>query len=168
MNQPLQIINDWPDQPQFIACLASRIEQGMASFAGEEVTVVYSAHSLPVQFIREGDPYVDHLQRSIRSLESLTGIRGQLCYQSRSGPVEWLGPALPEVLRELAGQRKRNVLVVPISFVSDHVETLYEIDIEYRQLAEGLGLRFAVTRALNADPQFIAGLRSLVLGAVCG
>jgi ferrochelatase len=166
MEIPLGSIQAWPDQPQFIACLGSRIQQEMAIFAGEPVEVVYSAHSLPVQFIREGDPYVEHLQQSIRALEGLTGVKGRLCYQSRSGPVEWLGPALPEVIQELARQGKRNVLVVPISFVSDHVETLYEIDIEYRQLAEGLGLRFAVTKALNADPLFIEGLRTLVLEAV--
>ncbi|WP_448873911.1 ferrochelatase [Desulfobulbus propionicus] len=168
MDLPLHVIRDWPDQPRFIACLAARIQEKVAGFGGKEVEVVYSAHSLPVQFIREGDPYVEHLERSIRALEAITGIKGQLCYQSRSGPVEWLGPALPEVIQRLADQGKRNMLVVPISFVSDHVETLYEIDIEYRQLAEGLGLRFAVTRALNADPDFIEGLRALVLEAVAG
>lgn len=163
---PLQGIEAWPEEPSFIACLADRIHEGLAAFGGEAVQVVYSAHSLPVQFIREGDPYVEHLQQTIRALETITGVRGRLCFQSRSGPVEWLGPALPEVIAEVAAQGARNMLVVPISFVSDHVETLYEIDIHYRRLAEGLGLRFALTRALNADPHFIAGLRSLVLNAV--
>jgi ferrochelatase len=160
---PIREIQAWADEPHFIACLATRIQESIASFQGLPVQLVYSAHSLPVQFIREGDPYVQHLQQSIRAVEHLTGIAGRLCYQSRSGPVEWLGPALPEVITELAAQGCANLVVVPISFVSDHVETLYEIDIQYRQLAEGLGMRFAVTRALNADPQFIEGLRQLVL-----
>jgi ferrochelatase len=128
--------------------------------------LVYSAHSLPVSFIREGDPYVIHLQQTIAAVEALTGIRGQLCYQSRSGPVEWLGPALPEVITALAAEGCPGMLVVPISFVSDHVETLYEIDIQYREMAERLGMRFASTTALNDDPTFIAGLRNLVLASL--
>lgn len=162
----LQVIDAWPTEPAFVDCLAERIAEGLASFGEQTVQLVYSAHSLPVQFIEEGDPYVQHLQQTIAAVEALTGVSGRLCYQSRSGPVEWLGPALPEVIEEVANQGGRNMLVVPISFVSDHVETLYEIDIQYRRLAEELGVRFAVTRALNADPRFIAGLRSLVLQAV--
>ncbi|MGE4403205.1 MAG: ferrochelatase [Desulfobulbus sp.] len=165
---PLHIINAWPEQKAYIACLVARIREGLETFAGEAVALVYSAHSLPVQFIQEGDPYVAHLQQTIEAIEVITGIKGRLCYQSRSGPVEWLGPALPEVIQELADQGSRNMLVVPISFVSDHVETLYEIDIQYRQMAQNLGIRFAVTRALNADPQFIEALTSLVLKSVAG
>ncbi len=165
MRLPLHVIEAWPEQEDFIQCLAVRVREGVDGFAGEEVQLVYSAHSLPVQFVVEGDPYVRHLQKTIDCLEAITGITGRLCYQSRSGPVEWLGPALPEVIEELAVAGKRNMLVVPISFVSDHVETLYEIDIQYREMAEGLGMRFAVTPALNDDPQFIAGLQSLVVEA---
>jgi protoporphyrin/coproporphyrin ferrochelatase len=163
MDSPILEIHSWPTEPCYIACLAERIREGIRFFDGAPVQVVYSAHSLPVQFIKEGDPYVDHLQQSIRAIEELTGIEGKLCYQSRSGPVEWLGPALPEVIRTLAAEGCANMLTVPISFVSDHVETLFEIDIQYREMAEGLGMRFYVTRGLNDDPQFIAGLRNLVL-----
>ena len=164
-NLPVREIRDWPTAADYVSCLTARIEEGLARFDGEAVEIVYSAHSLPVQFITEGDPYVDHLQQTIRAVEQLTGKPGRLCYQSRSGPVEWLGPSTPEVIREIAAGKGHNLLVVPLSFVSDHVETLYEIDIEYRQMAEALGLRFAVTRALNDDPQFIAALRQLVLNA---
>lgn len=160
---PVREIDSWPIEPQYVASLVARIKEGVGGFAGQPVQVVYSAHSLPVQFIREGDPYVRHLEQTIRAVEEATGVPGRLCYQSRSGPVEWLGPALPEVIEELAKQGCINMLVVPISFVSDHVETLYEIDIQYREMAEGLGIRFAATRALNDDPSFIAALRSLVL-----
>ncbi len=159
---PLHIIHAWPEQTDYIACLAERIKEGQARFQGEQVDLLYSAHSLPVQFIREGDPYVDDLHKTIAALEQRTGLAGSLCYQSRSGPVEWLGPALPDVIKERAEQGSKNILVLPLSFVSDHVETLYEIDIEYRALAESLGLRFASTRALNDDPLFIRGLQTLV------
>jgi len=159
---PIVAIHSWPVEPQFVACLKARIEEGMHRFHGEPVQLIYSAHSLPVQFIKEGDPYVSDLAQSIRALEQLTGIQGRLCYQSRSGPVEWLGPALPEVIEECATQGCKNMLVVPLSFVSDHVETLFEIDIQYRQMAENLGMHFESTRGLNADPLFIAALRNLV------
>jgi ferrochelatase len=159
---PIRSIHAWPTLPRYVACLAARIEEGMDRFGEQPVHLVYSAHSLPVQFIKEGDPYVNDLTQTIRALEQITGIQGTLCYQSRSGPVEWLGPALPEVITALAAQGAENMLVVPLSFVSDHVETLFEIDIQYRQMAEGLGIRFESTRALNADPLFIEALRSLV------
>ncbi|MDR2548783.1 MAG: ferrochelatase [Desulfobulbus sp.] len=165
---PIREIPAWPDEPAYIGCLAARILAGIRSFEGQPVQVVYSAHSLPVQFIQEGDPYVEHLQRTIAAIEKRTAIAGRLCYQSRSGPVEWLGPALPEMLETLAGEGCACLLVVPISFVSDHVETLYEIDIQYREMAEGLGMRFASTPGLNADPRFIAGLRNLALAALDG
>lgn len=162
---PLRVIRSWPTQPEYITCLVRRILDGVRSFAPAPVQVVYSAHSLPVQFIREGDPYVEHLQQTIEALEVQTKITGRLCYQSRSGPVEWLGPSLPETIAALAAEGARNLLVVPLSFVSDHVETLYEIDIQYREYAQSLGVTLCSTPALNADPTFIAGLRQLVLHA---
>jgi ferrochelatase len=137
----------------------------MRQFAAGEVQLVYSAHSLPVQFIEEGDPYLDDLQKTIGAVEKITGITGHLCFQSRSGPVEWLSPSTPDMLKHLAGQGGRQVLMVPISFVSDHVETLYEIDIQYRELAEELGVVLKRTESLNVMPRFIAGLQELVVSA---
>ncbi len=161
-------IRSWPAQPDYIRCLASRIQEGMALFGTAEVQVVYSAHSLPKKFIDEGDPYVDELHATIRALEQRTATRGILCYQSRSGPVEWLAPSTPETLQDLARRGCRNILMVPISFVSDHVETLYEIDMLYRDMARNLGMRLESTRALNSDPMFITCLRSLVLSGLTG
>lgn len=160
---PLLEISCWPDHPDYIACLAERIEDGLRLFQDEAVQIVYSAHSLPVSFIKEGDPYVEHLQQTIAALEHLTGRSGRLCYQSRSGPVEWLSPATPEMIRALAEQGCRAILMVPISFVSDHVETLYEIKIHYRSLAAEQGIRLEATAGLNTAPRFIAALRDLVL-----
>lgn len=159
-------IRSWPDQPHYIASLRQRIEEGLASFGAQTPEIVYSAHSLPRKFIDEGDPYVRELERTISALEREAGIRGRLCYQSRSGPVEWLAPSTPETLQQLAATGCKNILMVPISFVSDHVETLYEIDMLYREMAGNLGMRLESTRALNDDPLFITALRSLVLEKV--
>ena len=159
----LDEIRSWPTQPEYIRCLVKRIKAGIAQFKGEEVELVYSAHSLPKKFIDEGDTYVDEIQQSIAAVEKQTGIKGRLCYQSRSGPVEWLEPSTPDMLKTLTAKGCRNILMVPISFVSDHVETLYEIDILYREMASDLGVRLESTPGLNDDPLFIAGLRNLVL-----
>lgn len=163
LNLGITKIDSWPAQQQYIESLAAKIDEGLLSFAGEKAEIVYSAHSLPVRFIEEGDPYVDDLQKTIAALEERTGKKGHLCYQSRSGPVEWLGPSTPETIEKLAHNQCKNLLIVPISFVSDHVETLYELDIEYRKLAEDLGMRYTVTSGLNTEPLFIEGLRQLVL-----
>ncbi|HWH71130.1 MAG TPA: ferrochelatase, partial [Candidatus Sulfotelmatobacter sp.] len=104
-------------------------------------------------------------EKTISQVEAITHLRGRLCFQSRSGPVQWLEPSTPDMLARLAAEGCRHVLMVPLSFVSDHVETDYEIDILYRELAKGLGLGFARTRSLNTQPRFIAGLRELVLAA---
>ena len=163
-NLSVREIRSWPIEPEYINCLASRIREGAALF-NEPVQIVYSAHSLPKKFIDEGDPYVRELKQTIAAIEQQTGQRGKLCYQSRSGPVDWLEPSTPDMLRQLADQGCKNILMVPISFVSDHIETLYEIDMLYKEQAEKLGMRLESTRGLNDDPQFIAALRNLVLSA---
>lgn len=160
---PLKVISSWPAQTSYIKALAGNIAAGVQTFASPEVTVVYSAHSLPVSFIEEGDPYVDHIQQTILAIESITGIPGRLCYQSRSGPVEWLSPSTPEMLEQLALEGCKNILMVPISFVSDHIETLFEINILYKGLAEHLGMQLQACSSLNLNPIFIEALRELVI-----
>jgi len=155
-------VDAWPDHPGYTACLARRITAALEDGGGE---VVYSAHSLPVKCIDEGDPYVEHLGRTIAAVERVTGVSGHLCYQSRSGPVEWLSPSTPQTLETLASSGCGRVVMVPISFVSDHVETLFEIDIQYREQASSLGMELVRTPSLNTDPAFIAVLRDLCLAA---
>ena len=156
-------IRAWPVQPEYINALATTIKRGAELFEEEKVQVVYSAHSLPVKFIQEGDPYVEHLKLTIQAVESITARPGKLCFQSRSGPVEWLSPSPPDMLEQLAEEGCQNVLMVPISFVSDHVETLYEIDMLYHDMAQGLGIRMERTASLNCMPEFIDALKELVL-----
>lgn len=157
-------IASWPSESGYVQCLVADIRRGLAEFpADSKPVVVYSAHSLPVKFIEEGDPYLDHIQATIAAIEEKTGVAGRLCFQSRSGPVRWLSPSTPEMLETLAAEGVCDVLMVPISFVSDHVETLYEIDILYRDQAAALGMRLRRIPGLNARPEFIASLRDLVL-----
>ncbi len=159
----IKSIDSWQVQPGYIKALAETITRGAESFGNEKVQVVYSAHSLPVKFIKEGDPYVEHLKQTIAALESITAMPGKLCYQSRSGPVEWLSPSPPDMLAQLAKEGCKNVLMVPISFVSDHVETLYEIDMLYHDMAHDLGMRLERSDSLNLEPEFIKALKDIVL-----
>jgi ferrochelatase len=163
LNLPLREIRSWPIEPDYIASLTARVQEGLAQFGNETVQVVYSAHSLPKKFIDEGDPYVDEICQTIAALEQQTGKQGRLCFQSRSGPVQWLEPSTEDTLIQLAVEGCKNILMVPIAFVSDHIETLYEIDMLYKGRAKELGMRLESTRGLNDDPQFINALRNLVL-----
>jgi ferrochelatase len=160
---PFSSISSWPTQKSYVRALADNITSGLQAFDTQEVEIVYSAHSLPVSFIQDGDPYVDHIKQTIAAIESITGQSGSLCYQSRSGPVEWLSPSTPEMLESLAVKGCKNILMIPISFVSDHVETLYEINILYREQAAQLGMCLKPCASLNTNPLFIQGLRSLIL-----
>lgn len=163
----IAVIDSWPEQRDYVECLAQSIREGLAKFGGEDVCLLYSAHSLPVEFIEDGDPYLEEIEKTLRAVELVTGKPGVLCFQSRSGPVAWLEPSTPDMLKESAARGCRNILMVPISFVSDHVETLYEIDMLYRDQASALGMRLERTESLNANPRFIKGLADLVLAA-CG
>ena len=134
-----------------------------------DVHLVFSAHGVPASVIEQGDPYQAQVEATVR----LVLERGAwsnphcLCYQSRVGPGRWLHPSLDETLHDLASQRARRVLVIPIAFVSEHVETLSEIDIEARELSEHLGIaQFEMMPALNGSPTFIAALAELVLREV--
>lgn len=141
-------IGSWPVAPRYVDCLAADIKAGLEKLpANDKTVVVYSAHSLPVQFIEEGDPYLEQIKATIAAVEAETGVCGRLCFQSRSGPVRWLEPSTPEMLATLAAEGAEDLLVVPISFVSDHVETLYEIDMLYREQAETMGMRLHRTPA---------------------
>lgn len=164
----LKEIHGWPDHHLYIRCFAENIRNGVTGFSSNDVEVVYSAHSLPVSFIEEGDQYLDHLKITIEKIEEITEIKGRLCFQSRSGPVEWLAPSTPETLDLLAEEGCKNILMVPISFVSDHVETLYEINMLYRDAARDKGMECRSCESLNTNPLFIKALKELVLDTING
>jgi ferrochelatase len=126
------------------------------------IHVLFSAHSLPYKIVEKGDPYVHQINRTIKEITKIIPIKWHLSFQSKSGPVKWLEPSTDEKLKELAIKGIKNILVVPISFVSDHVETLYEIDILYKNLAEKFGITLKRADSLNTHPGFIEALKDLV------
>jgi protoporphyrin/coproporphyrin ferrochelatase len=134
-----------------------------------DVVLVFSAHGVPMSVVEAGDPYRRHVEETVRLVMERGGWpnRHLLCYQSRVGPGRWLEPTLDRALERLAAEGERRVLAIPISFVTDHVETLSEIDIEARALAGRLGIeQFAMMPALNDSPKFIEALASLVVGVL--
>jgi len=167
---PTPCITNFYRHPLYIAALVERINETLARFPDSEaVQLIFSAHSVPVSVIDQGDPY----QRQIEETVALAMERGAwpnphcLCYQSKVGASRWLQPSLRATLRNLAGRRVRSVCVVPISFVSDHVETLGEIDHCARQEARALGIEhFEMMPGLNDSPTFIAALAALVKRAI--
>jgi len=137
--------------------------------ATETVHLVFSAHGVPVRFIEAGDPYQRQIEATTRLVMERGGWRNPyvLCYQSRVNPGKWLEPSLTETLKALAARGAKRVLIVPISFVTDHVETLAEINIEARELALHLGIeQFELMPALNDSPSFIRALADLVLALI--
>jgi ferrochelatase len=164
---PVRYVEDFHSHPRFIKAHADRIAAALAGFPrqGRDTFVLFSAHNLPEKLIRQGDPYLEQVHGSIEAL--LPGIGGRpwkLAFQSRSGPVRWLEPETLDTLRELAAQGRREVLFVPLSFVCDQIETLYEIDGFYAEEAGRLGIaEFRRTPSFNAAGDFIALLRALVL-----
>jgi ferrochelatase len=159
-------IDRFYDHPRYIDSLAEKITEGLTGFHPlADTEIMFSAHSLPQSFIDEGDPYLSHIEETVRLvMERFADIPYHLAFQSRAGPVKWLEPSTEEMLRHLAAEGCKNLLMVPLSFVSDHIETLYEIDIQYAKEAWELGItNFRRIPSLNSSPAFIDCLADLVL-----
>ncbi len=156
-----------PDEPGFIAALAENIRQALAAWPAAEATprLLLSAHGLPKRTVARGDPYQSHVEMTAAALRQALArpeLDITICYQSRVGPLEWLGPATDAEIRR-AGAEKRGLIVAPIAFVSEHSETLVELDIEYRHLAEQSGVpHYVRVRTVSTAPSYIAGLARLV------
>jgi len=193
---PVRVIQDFHSHPLYIAAIVERINRSLQklSSAGRDNTtqssrveerrrrladnlpastrdvhLIFSAHGVPMSVIEAGDPYRTQVEATTNLVLKGGGWPNphSLCYQSRVGPGKWLQPSLESTLRRLASDGATRVLVIPIAFVSDHVETLHEIDIEARETAETLGIRrFETMEALNDSPTFIRALADLVLREV--
>lgn len=165
----LSTIDGFHDHPLYIDALAGTISEGLTHFPPDEkVELLFSAHSLPCSFIESGDPYLSQVEVTVRLvMERFPGIGHHLAFQSRSGPVKWLAPSTEETIRRIAEDGGSNLLVVPVSFVCDHIETLFEIDITCAALAKESGIaNFRRASSLNSSPLFIECLVDLVRKAV--
>ncbi|WP_202969145.1 ferrochelatase [Gemmatimonas phototrophica] len=162
------LIDRWGEHPGFVSSMASAVEDGLDEFPAEErddVLVMFSAHSLPLSVIDRGDAYPSEISATVSRVVQAIGLRNphMVTYQSEVGPVRWLGPSTETVIEQLAKRGQKNVLVVPIAFTSDHIETLSELDIEYAELAHKLGMPgFKRAPALNARPEFLDALADIV------
>ncbi|MBW2689014.1 MAG: ferrochelatase [Deltaproteobacteria bacterium] len=161
------VISEWYDWPAYLDSLASRIREGLEKFhelVRDEIPILFSAHALPQKFIDDGDPYLDHVTATVRGvMERFDEHPWRLGFQSRTGPVQWMEPDTLDVLDQLGTEQAPGALIVPISFVSDHIETLQEIDFEMRMHAEAIGLRrFERAPSLNDHQDFLQALAALV------
>lgn len=165
----VRLVESWHDHPQFIESLAAKVCAGLAQFAESErrhARVVFTAHSLPAAIMAQGDPYASQFEQTAERVAQAAGLdrsAWMTAYQSAGASgARWLGPSLLETLPRLAGEGVKNLLVAPVGFVADHVEILYEIDMEARETAEKLGLRLERTESPNASPDFISALADIV------
>jgi len=164
-----EFIDSYHDAPKLIQALANRVDEGLSRWSEAErddVHVIFSAHSLPVRIMKMGDPYDEQLRETARLVAAKAGLpdaRWSWSYQSAGGsPEPWLGPQLEAYIPELAAQGVKNMISIPVGFVSDHVEILFDIDIQAQEAAKACGVRLERPSALNDDPLYIQTLVDLI------
>ncbi len=167
----IKLIRAWYDEPAYQEAIVETIRRELAGFPQpnpDRVELLLSAHGLPRKVVDAGDPYEMQIVATAAAIRLRLGWpHVTLCYQSRVGPLEWLRPYVDDVIREKAHAGAKQMLVYPIAFVSDHVETLYELGMTYAELARSCGIeRYRVAPALNAHPLLIETLRGLVMRAL--
>jgi len=168
-------VRSFHDDAGYIAAVAARVRKGLAALPEEarrDAVVLFSAHGVPERLDAGGDPYVGQVRRTV---ELVVGELGddigehRLAFQSRAGPVRWVGPSTPDEVRRLAAGGVRAIVVVAISFVSDHIETLHELDIELAELAARAGIaRIVRAPSLNDDPRFLGALAEIARRVLAG
>ena len=172
---PMRCIRSWFSQSGYIKSMVELIsEQISLCESPQNAHVFFTAHGVPKSYVEEaGDPYKEQIEDCslliINELEKYLGHSNpySLSYQSRVGPEEWLKPYTEDVLEDLGNSKVNELVVVPISFVGEHIETLQEIDIEYKEIAEKAGIKnFRRVKALNTHPTFIEGLNQLVISCL--
>ena len=167
---PVHCVENFYRYEGYLDAVIEKVDEALARFAvPERAEIVFSAHSVPVSVIEKGDPYQQQIEDTVRLLVHRGGWRNRhrLCYQSKVGASKWLQPSLRRTLHDLAAEHAREICVVPVAFVSDHVETLGEIDHEAREEVRRLGVRqFEMSAGLNDSPKFIHALGGIVLQAM--
>jgi ferrochelatase len=167
-NFSLTEITSWPDHTGYIAAFCGKIEEALEGKTASDGThLLFSAHGVPKSFIDEGDPYQADVEKTVSAMAArFPGIPHSISYQSRLGRVEWLKPDTVEEVIRLGREGVKRLVVVPVSFVSDHIETLHELDIRLKETAAEAGItEFLRVPALNDSPGFIEALRDIVVSA---
>ncbi len=162
----VHVVREFYKDADYLDAVVAAIDSSLRDFEDPaDVDMVFSAHSVPVAVIEQGDPYQRQIEDTVDLVWQRSSWPGRrhICYQSKVGASKWLRPSMHETVKNLSAAGSRHVLVVPISFVSDHVETLHEIDIEHREQARTLGIAdFRMMPGLNDSPAFIGALAGLV------
>jgi ferrochelatase len=166
----ISFVKGWHLYPLFLDAVREKVQEGLMEFSSEKrkkVHLIFTAHSLP-KSILENDPYATEMEASVRGvLEGMEPHPSDIAFQSRgSGPEEWAGPDVESVLIKLSQEKVKEVLIIPIGFISDHIEILYDIDIAFRKKAESLGIILKRTRSLNTSERFIEALAAIVEGHI--
>jgi len=168
-------VEDYPDHPLYVEALARRVRRTLDEVPADlrpRTRILWSAHGLPMRYVQAGDPYPERVQRTVAAVEArLAGSgpvpEGRICWQSRVGPVRWLGPSTEETVREEGERGTRALVVVPVSFVSEHLETLHELDVLVREVAARAGIaHYGRVPTLDDDPLFLRALADLVRQAL--
>ena len=166
----MDFIESWYDQPFLIRSLAKKVRSAVEKFplnSRPEIHYLFTAHSLPASLKEQCDPYADQLEQTARLLALELGLSSDqwtFGYQSAgAAPVQWLGASIEEILPEFASRELRNVLVTPVGFMADHVEILFDLDIEAQEIAREQGIRLIRSESLNATSDFIEGLAKFIL-----
>jgi protoporphyrin/coproporphyrin ferrochelatase len=167
---PVHHIESFYRNAMYLDSVVEKVNEALTRFSNRtRPEILFSAHSIPISVVEKGDPYPRQIEDTVRLVMQRGGWTNphRLSYQSKVGASRWLQPSLTHTLRQLASEKTREVCIVPIAFVSDHVETLGEIDHEARHLAEELGFtQFEMTAGLNDSPKFIQALGQIVLDAL--
>jgi ferrochelatase len=165
---PLTEVTSWPDHAGYIAAFCGKIEETLKGTTASDGThLLFSAHGVPKSFIDGGDPYQVEVEKTVAALaDRFPGIPRSISYQSRLGRTEWLKPDTVEEVTRLGREGVKKLVVVPVSFVSDHIETLHELDIRLKETAREAGIdMFLRVPALNDSPAFISALQDIVVAA---
>lgn len=164
------VIDRWWNDSAYVEAIVNQVFQGLKEFDHEDVHIVFSAHSLPIRTVEKGDQYVPEIAATCASVMSRLQIlrpgrsafQYTLGWQSKVGPLPWMGPPIGEVITHLA-KGKKNILVVPLGFISDHIETLYELDVTYKTLAEEKGIqKFVRAPSLNDSPYLLNAMAGII------
>jgi len=167
----ISYVDSWFEEPLYIDAMADAVRDAVRMIEAEsprEIRLLYSAHSIPARYLKEGDPYLTQIQKTVTLINERLGnaYSSTLAFQSKVGPVKWLEPATKDMILKLGREGVKRLVLIPVGFVSDHIETLQEIDILYKQLAEKAGVReFRRAASLNLYPKFIDALAEISLRA---